>query len=186
MGQAIDDTGADRISDGREHDGECAADILQRRHGQGAAGQDDVRAERDQSRSLFYSLVGVVLGPASVDPHIAANIPAQFLQALVECCKSILTFRVVGSPVHEDTDPPKTFGRLRARRERQRRRRAAEQRDERAALNHSMTSSARASKLSGTVRPSALAVLRLITSSYLVGACTGRSAGFSPLRMRST
>jgi hypothetical protein len=31
-----------------------------------------------------------------------------------------------------------------------------------------------------------LAVLRLITNSYLVGACTGRSAGFSPLRMRST
>ena len=38
----------------------------------------------------------------------------------------------------------------------------------------------------GTVRPSALAVFRLITNSYLVGACTGRSAGFSPLRMRST
>ena len=31
-----------------------------------------------------------------------------------------------------------------------------------------------------------LAALRLTTSSYLVGACTGRSAGFSPLRMRST
>ena len=29
-----------------------------------------------------------------------------------------------------------------------------------------------------------MAVLTLITSSYLVGACTGRSAGFSPLRMR--
>ena len=28
--------------------------------------------------------------------------------------------------------------------------------------------------------------LRLMTSSYLVGSCTGRSAGFSPLRMRST
>jgi hypothetical protein len=26
--------------------------------------------------------------------------------------------------------------------------------------------------------------LRLITSSYLVGACTGRSAGLTPLRMR--
>ena len=38
----------------------------------------------------------------------------------------------------------------------------------------------------GTVSPIALAVLRLITSSYLVGACTGRSAGFSPRRMRST
>src|SRR5262245_32765981 len=47
---------------------------------------------------------------------------------------------------------------------------------------HSITSSARASSMGGIVRPSALAVIRLI-SSYLVGACTGRSAGFSPLRM---
>ena len=38
----------------------------------------------------------------------------------------------------------------------------------------------------GTSRPSALAVLRLITGSNFVGACTGRSAGLSPLRMRST
>jgi hypothetical protein len=53
-------------------------------------------------------------------------------------------------------------------------------------LNYSITSSARASNDGGTVRPRACAVLRLITSSYLVGACTGRSAGFSPLRMRST
>src|SRR5215470_13901730 len=52
--------------------------------------------------------------------------------------------------------------------------------------DHSITSSARASSVGGTSRPSAFAVLRLITSWYLVGACTGRSAGFSPLRMRST
>ena len=51
---------------------------------------------------------------------------------------------------------------------------------------HSITSSARASTDGGIVRPSAFAVLRLITSWYLVAACTGRSAGFSPLRMRST
>src|SRR5262245_47706540 len=51
---------------------------------------------------------------------------------------------------------------------------------------HSITSSAVASSVCGISRPSALAVLRLITSSYLVDACTGRSAGFSPLRMRST
>ncbi len=56
---------------------------------------------------------------------------------------------------------------LRPRRQRPRSRRAAKQRDEFATL-HSMTSSARASTVSGTVRPSALAVLRLITSSYLV------------------
>jgi hypothetical protein len=37
------------------------------------------------------------------------------------------------------------------------------------------TSSARSSSCGGTSRPSAFAVLRLITSSYLVGACIGRS-----------
>src|SRR5262249_5131059 len=51
---------------------------------------------------------------------------------------------------------------------------------------HSITSSARARTDGGTPRPSALAVLRLIARSYLIGACTGKSAGFSPLRMRST
>src|SRR5512132_2270708 len=53
-------------------------------------------------------------------------------------------------------------------------------------ITYSITSLALASSVVGTVRPSAFAVLRLITNSYLVGACTGRSAGFSPLRMRST
>jgi hypothetical protein len=63
--------------------------------------------------------------------------------------------------------------------------RPAEQRDE-LALIHSITSSARASTLARISMPSTFAVLRLITSSYLVGACTGRSAGFSPLRIWST
>ena len=69
-----------------------------------------------------------------------------------------------------------------SRRRRPRRRRAAEQRDELTAL-HSITSSAAASSLSGTVRPSALAVLRLSTNSNLVDRTTGRSAGLSPLRI---
>src|SRR5215831_12680222 len=54
------------------------------------------------------------------------------------------------------------------------------------AAHHPITSSAAVSNVGGTSRPSVLAVLRLITSSYLVGACTGRCEGFSPLRMRST
>src|SRR5260221_14482714 len=37
---------------------------------------------------------------------------------------------------------------------------------------YSITSSARASKVAGTSRPSSFAVFRLMTSSYLVGACT--------------
>ena len=50
----------------------------------------------------------------------------------------------------------------------------------------SITVSALVSSAGGTMRPSALAVLRLITNSYLTGAWTGSSLGFSPLRMRST
>jgi tripartite-type tricarboxylate transporter receptor subunit TctC len=47
-----------------------------------------------------------------------------------------------------------------------------------------ITSSASASSLSGTFRPRAFAVLRLMTSSNLVGRMTGRSAGLAPLRIR--
>src|SRR5262245_49442310 len=74
-------------------------------------------------------------------------------------------------------------GLLRACRERPRRR-AAEQRDEFATF-HSSNSSARASTVSGTVRPSVLAVFRLTTSSNLVGCWTGKSDGFSPHKIRS-
>src|SRR5258708_28269745 len=51
---------------------------------------------------------------------------------------------------------------------------------------YSITSSARTSSVGGTVRPSALAVFMLITSSNLVGCSTGRSAGLVPLRLLST
>ena len=54
------------------------------------------------------------------------------------------------------------------------------------AFLHSITSSARASSVFGIATPSALAVLRLTTSSNLVGCSTGISAGFSPLRTRPT
>src|SRR6516225_2283780 len=73
---------------------------------------------------------------------------------------------------------------LRPRSERPRRR-AAEHRDELAPL-HSITSSASCCSCSGTSRPSALAVFRLMLSSNLTGPCAGKSAGLAPLRTRST
>src|SRR5262249_16299899 len=62
---------------------------------------------------------------------------------------------------------------------------AAEQRDEVAPL-HSITSSAVARSVGGISTASALAVARLMTSSNLVENSTGRSPGFSPLRIRPT
>src|SRR5262249_23650160 len=73
---------------------------------------------------------------------------------------------------------------LRARRERPRDR-AAEQSDELASL-HSITSSARATKIGERSKPKVLAVFRLTTNSNLVPCWTGNSAGFAPLRILST
>src|SRR2546428_9829641 len=51
---------------------------------------------------------------------------------------------------------------------------------------YSMTWSARSNRVCGIVRPSALAALRLMTSSNFVGCSTGRSPGLAPLRILST
>src|SRR5262249_24521227 len=83
----------------------------------------------------------------------------------------------------QQADAPYPLQLLRTRRERPRGHRAAEQRDERAPF-HSITSSARASSVGGTSRPSALAVCKLITNSNLVDRRIGRLAGISPLRIR--
>src|SRR5262249_47045723 len=74
---------------------------------------------------------------------------------------------------------------VRARRERPRRRRPADQGDELAPL-HSISSSARSRNDSGIVRPSPLAVVRLMTRSNFVGCSTGMSAGLAPCKILST
>jgi hypothetical protein len=56
--------------------------------------------------------------------------------------------------------------------------------NERPPGDHWMTSSARSSSDGGIVSPSALAVLRLMTSSNLVGCSTGSSVGLPPLKIR--
>ena len=48
-----------------------------------------------------------------------------------------------------------------------------------------ITSSARTSSDCGIIKPSALAVLRLIPNSNCVGCSIGRSAGFAPFRILS-
>jgi hypothetical protein len=48
--------------------------------------------------------------------------------------------------------------------------------------DYSITSSARSSSGSGTLRPIALAILRLITSSNFTGCSIGKSAGFAPFK----
>src|SRR5262249_6332773 len=80
------------------------------------------------------------------------------------------------SVTDKHSEPPRL---LCARRERPSCR-AAEHPNDCAAI-HSITSSARASSLSGTVRPRILAVWWLMTSSSLVDCTTGRSSGLGAL-----
>src|SRR5262249_18239887 len=150
-----------------------------------ASGEDDVGRERGQFVRLSANCGGIGCGPAGVDPHIAADDPSQQRQRLLEHPDARLPDRIVRSRGREHANAPHLGALLRARRGRPRSDRAAKQRYELAAL-HSITSSARASKLGGTSRPKALAVFRLTTNSNLVPCCTGRSAGFAPLRILST
>src|SRR5205823_3288501 len=125
-----------------------------------------------------------------VDAQVLADGPAQFREPLQKSRHTHLRLCVVCGRGHEHTDTAHPRGLLRARRQRPGGSRAAEEGDKLASLHgfasYSITSSARTSTISGTWRPSAFAVFMLSTVSYLVGSCTGRSAGFSPLRIRST
>src|SRR5262249_22661698 len=119
--------------------------------------------------------------PTVFDRHILAFDITRFLQTLAER-RDLLAQRSGRSGIEEADHRHCRL--LRARCERPRSR-AAEQRDELAAL-HSITSSARSWNSRLIASPSACAVLRLTTSSNLVGCSIGRSAGFAPLRILST
>src|SRR5262249_7880229 len=134
----------------------------------------------DQIGRQWRQSIVLTVRPPIFDRHVAAFDITGFAQALVERAHTVhpaIRRCTAKKPNHRHS------WLLRARRERPRCCRAAEQRDE-LPPPHSITSSARASSLSGIWRPSAFAVLRLMTNSNLVGCMTGRSAGFSPLRIR--
>src|SRR5580692_1386615 len=107
--------------------------------------------------------VRMALGPAKLDCHVLAVDKAGFLQALAECLGFL---GIWGSTVKKPDHRQRRL--LRAGGERPRSYRGADEHNE-LAPPHSITSSASASSVGGTVMPSALAVLRLMTKSNLVG-----------------
>src|SRR5262245_32468488 len=125
-----------------------------------------------------------------VDRDVLAVNPAKFAHALqevprggflriragdVRCCDS-------GMENHD----PGYFSSLRLGGERRGDETEGKSAHERPPVHYWITSSARSSSGGGMVRPSALAVLRLMMNSNLLGCSTGRSAGFTPLRILPT
>src|SRR5262249_20919789 len=126
----------------------------------------------------------IARGKAIVDPDILPYDPPEVRQRLTNRRHACASFRVVLRLREQHADTAQPLGLLGMPAERPRCH-PAERGDE-LASSHSMTSSARARIDGGTVRPSAFAILRLTTSSKVVGCCTGRSAGLVPLRIRLT
>src|SRR5262249_7875924 len=148
-----------------------------------ASGGDNGYASADEVGHERRQAIVLAAEPVVLDEHVLALDVAAFAEAFAE--RGCRAGGAIERPTADKADHWQRWL-LRARRERPGGCRAADKRDELAAGAHSITPAALASQASGAVRPSAFVVLRLITSSYFVGACTGRSAGFSPLRMRST
>src|SRR5262245_15529498 len=188
MRQACHDAKVDWIGHLHKYDrdGRRRLSRLARRHRPEC--HDDVRRFADELGRIGPDVIHIACAPDNVDPDIAVLRPTQLPQALAKRFDAGARIGGALAP-HEQADFPHPPGLLRARRERPRDSRAAEQRDEVATFDlraHSITSSARPTTGSGTLRPSALAVFRLMINSTLVTRWTGRSLGFSPLRILPT
>lgn len=180
MRQAGDHPGLHGINSVREHDRDGRGRALDRK-GRGRCDYyDDVNVQSNHLCRKFLKSLGAVPCIPALNHEVAALRISEFVQALEQ--------RVVKCLVSaRDKSHSPNFARLlRARGKRPRRRRAAEQRNELAPPNHSITSSARESKVGGIFKPSAEAAFKLMISSNSVACWTGRSPGFAPLSILST
>ena len=168
-----------RVAAGGKHDGNDRRRSLGGNARRGdAGGGDDRNLTTDQIGGKRRQIVILALRPAILDRNIAALNIADSQRGLPG------TRPGSGETVGENTtEIPISASTAAARAPRAATcRRAAEQRDELAAL-HSITSSAATSSLSGIVRPIVFAACRLMTSSNLVDCATGKSAGLAPFKI---
>src|SRR5262249_47163138 len=133
----------------------------------------------NQLRRVDTRKRGIASVPADVHAEILSFVPTVLPQRRNKCAEIRLLLGVGRNTIHQDADPAR---RLRASGERPRRC-AANQRDELAASDHSMTSSASASSDGDTVSPCIRAVWTFTTSWNFDGCTTGKSAGLAPFRI---
>src|SRR5262249_3728023 len=172
----------DRVITHTEHDRDRRGRSLSRECSGGRAGRGDhaYSTANEIGRQLWQAIISA-FRPAIVDRHVLALDVTGVSEALPERGHELGPFSSEGGIDEADHRHRRL---LRARRQRPRRR-AAKQGDELAAV-HSITPTARSSRPIGSSIPNARAALRLTMSENLVGCCTGKSPGLTPLRMRST
>src|SRR5262249_5200813 len=183
--ETVPQSDSHRVGSASEHDRNRRSGGLCRKRCRGAAASrrcDHCHATANQIGGKRGQPIALAQGPAILDRHVSPPPIACILQTSAECGDQMRG--CFGRLATQEADH-RYRGLLCARRDRPRYSRGAAEQHECAPV-HSITSSARASSDVGRSSPSAFAVLRLITSSYLVGAWTGSLAGFSPLRIRTT
>ncbi len=149
-------------------------------HGALAARNDDVNLETNQVGSEAWESVVSSVRPPVLDDNVSPFDIAKLAESLLE------RFHEGGRGRRQHADAGDFPCLLRLGGERHGQGPQRQPAQERAPAHHCMISSARTRIDWGIVRPSALAVLRLITSSNFVGCSTGRSPGLAPLRILST
>src|SRR5262249_51589126 len=160
--KASDDAGANRIPHYRGDDRDDRCRLLCRDDRWSCIRDNDVDLKSDELGRDLGEALAAPLGPAILDRDGATLDPTELMQSLHKSGAPMAPGRRCGRP--QDPDGRQLCRLLRPRLDRPRHRRAAEQRDELAAANHSITSSARCWSCTGTSRPSALAVFMLMTS----------------------
>src|SRR5262249_39875618 len=166
MGEAADQPGPNGIDSGRNDDRGGRGHLLDRNGCGSRVHYDQIGFKPNHlGRKFVESFCAALRIPALNDDVVSLHVTK--LPELVE--QHVIMFKPF---VCDEANPPHLARLLPARRERPCSRRATEQRDEVASFqlrDHSITSSAATWIVSGTFRPSTFAVLRLRTSSNLVG-----------------
>jgi hypothetical protein len=140
---------------------------MQRHDRRRGAGEKCIRRETDEFCRVGLEESWIVRSKAVVDPDILPVDPPEPPQCLRKGSHTCPSELFVLGPRHQPANTANPLLRLCVCSKRPRRR-PAKKGDE-SAPSHSMTSSARSSMPGGTVRPSALAVLRFMISEYFVG-----------------
>src|SRR5262249_49383915 len=144
-----------------------------------AARDDDGNLLPDEFRCQLRQTIVLAIRPAVFDLYV---LPV-YVAAVPETLQKTAHIRREGVGRCAVEEAHHGHRLLPARGHRPRNPRSGEKRDE-LAPPHSITSSAMESSVGGTSTPIARAVARLMMNSNRVARVTGRSEGFSPLRMR--
>src|SRR5262245_16377305 len=170
--EALDKTSLDWISGERHDDRNFARCPLRSLRGRCEPSHDEIDIEPHERRGQFGKTTYLSL----VRSELVSNAsPLDITQLAHHLLKQLPESVGTGGFNHQNANC-RHLHLLRARRERPRSRRAAEQSDELAPPHHSITSSARCSRNEGKLSSSFFAVATLMTSGYLVASSTGRSA----------